>query len=98
MSLKILLECIENNDLESFKLIMEDDKTYLTNKICTRLLIESLEKNYTQISNYILKFAFDLDADLFEKYLEENRPFNERQIQNLNKILNKLYICCLVNS
>jgi len=91
-----MLMCIKNNDLECLKLIMEDDKTYLTNKICTILLVECLKKNYINFLKYIIKYDFDLDADIFENYLEENRPFTEKQINNLNKILSK-FLCCLIN-
>jgi hypothetical protein len=76
---------------------MEDDETYLNNKICTRLLIESLKMRHINISNYILKYKFDLDAELFEEYLQTNRPFTEKELINLNKILSKFYICCLID-
>ena len=98
MSLKDMLDCVKNNDLECLKNIMEDDDTYLTNKVCTRLLIESLERHHVAISNYILKYKFDLDAELFDAYIEANRPFTEKELNNLNRILEKFFICCLVNS
>jgi chaperonin GroEL (HSP60 family) len=98
MSLKNMLECIVKNNLECLKTIMEDDDTFLTNKICTQLLVKSLENKRSNISNYILQYVFDLDSEIFENFLERNRPFNEKQIENLNRILNKFYICCMVNT
>lgn len=93
-----MINCINNNDLDCLKAIMEDDETFLTNKICTQLLVACLEENQIVIANYITKYDFDLDAKIFENYLELNRPFTEKQITNLNKILSKFYICCLINS
>ena len=98
MSLSDMLKCIKNNDIECLKAIMEDDETYLTNKICTRLLVECLKDNRIVIANYIIKYEFDLDANIFENYLETSRPFTEKQITNLNRLLSKFYICCLVDS
>ncbi len=92
-----MLECINNNDIECLKLIMEDDRTYLTSKICTHLLVECFERNYMSIANYIMKYDFDLDSDIFENFLETNRPFTTKQLSNLNKILNTKLICCIIN-
>ena len=98
MSLKDMLECIRNNNLVCLKEIMEDEETYLTSKICTKILLECLKNDNIKISNYVLSYNFDLDAELFEKYIETNRPFSEKQIINLNKILEKFFICCLINT
>jgi len=96
MSLKNMLECIKNNDLECLKQIMEDSDTFLTNSVCTRLLIETFERNNIPMANYIIKYDFDLDGDLFDQYLDSNRPFSEKQIANLNRLLSRFYICCMV--
>ncbi len=97
MSLQNMIDCIKRNDLECLKTIMENDETYLTSKICTMLLVECLKNNNILIANYIIKYEFDLESDIFENYLESNRPFTQKQITNLNKLLNKFYICCMVN-
>ena len=98
MSLKEMLECIKKNDLKCLKIIMEDEDTYLTGKICTQLLVKSLELSHLVIANYIIKYNFDLDAIIFQQYLETNSPFTEKQIVNLNKILSRFYICCMVDT
>jgi hypothetical protein len=98
MSLKDMLECIKNRDLVSLKEIMEDEETYLTSKICTKLLIECFERNYMSIASYIIQYDFDLDSDIFENYLENNRPFTQKQLDNLNKLLGVKFICCMVNN
>jgi len=96
MSLKDMLECIRDNDIECLKIIMEDDNTYLTDKICTKLLVACLEQNRVPIANYIVKYDFDLDADIFEDYIERNSPFTDKKLKNLNNLLNKFDMCCLV--
>jgi hypothetical protein len=98
MSLKDMVTCIRNNDLACLKAIINDDNTYLTEKMCTKLLVECLEHNQIAIANYIVRMNFDLDADIFEDYIERNKPFTEKQVMNLNRILNKFMICCLVES
>jgi hypothetical protein len=98
MSLKDMIVCIRNNDIDCLKVIINDDDTYLTEKICTKLLVECLEHNRIAIANYIIRMDFDLDAAIFEDYIERNKPFTEKQVLNLNKILGKFLICCLVES
>ena len=71
MSLREMLTYIDNNDLASLENTMQSSDTHLTDKICTHLLIFSLEKKYIKIANYILKFEFDIDSDVFEKYLDK---------------------------
>ncbi len=98
MSLKDMLECIKKHDLNCLKEIMEDGETYLTAKICTRLLVECFEKNYMSLASYIIQYDFDLDSDIFENYLENNRPFTQKQLTNLNKLLTTKFICCMISS
>lgn len=93
-----MISCIKNNDIFHLKTIMEDDDTYLTDKICTKLLVECLEQNRISIANYIVKYEFDLDSEIFENYIEQNSPFTDKQIRNLNNLLSKFFICCLVNN
>lgn len=98
MSLKSMITCIKNNDIECLREIMANDDTYLNDAICTKLLVESLEQNRIPIANYISKYGFDLDAEIFENYIKENRPFTEKQLKNLNRLLEKFFICCLIES
>jgi hypothetical protein len=97
-SLDDMIKYVHVGDLENLKKAMMADSTYLTDKICTKLLVVSLERNKVPIANYILKYEFDIDPDIFEEYLDSNRPFTSSQIKNLNLILNRFYICCLANN
>lgn len=92
-----LLEYVKNNDKENLSKLMENEDTFLSDAICTELLVESLIHKHIQISNYILKYVFDLDSEVFDEYLEKHKPFSQVQINNLNKILDKFYICCLIS-
>lgn len=93
-----MIKCIDLNDLKCLKSIMENDDTYLTEKICTKLLVECLKQKRIAIANYIMNYDFDLDADIFESYIESKKSFTEKELINLNKIFNKKFICCLVNT
>lgn len=92
-----MLKYIENNDLESFVELMEENSS--DQILCTELLINSFQSNKIKICNYILKYMirsdFDLDAELFQDFVDENKPFDEKQLKNLNLICSKLMICCI---
>jgi uncharacterized protein YjgD (DUF1641 family) len=98
MSLVDMLLCIKNNDINCLQEIMENDDTYLTDKLCTRLLVECLKQKRIPMLKAIMRYDFDLDAVIFNNYLETNKPFTENQLKNINFILNNHFICCLVNT
>jgi len=92
-----MIKCINNGDLECLKVVIKDPNVRLTGKILTILLVTGLEHNNIPICTYILRHSFEIDGEIFDKYLKLNRPFTEKQIRNLNAICNAKLICCLLD-